>query len=78
MLITATEKYYEAAPAIKKKSTVGAGDSMVAGVLWAISRKLAWKEVLRYGIACGTAATINAGTALCAKEDVEKIYSFFQ
>jgi 6-phosphofructokinase 2 len=78
MLITATEKYYEAAPAIKKKSTVGAGDSMVAGVLWAISEKWAWKEVLRYGIACGTAATINAGTALCAKEDVEKIYSFFQ
>jgi len=78
MLITATEKHYEAAPAVKIKSTVGAGDSMLAGILIALQKRWSWEDVLRYGVAAGTAATINAGTALCAKEDVEKIYSFFQ
>jgi 6-phosphofructokinase 2 len=78
MLVTANEKYHEAAPAVKIKSTVGAGDSMLAGILIALQKNWSWKNVLRYGVAAGTAATINAGTALCVKEDVQKIYSFFQ
>jgi 6-phosphofructokinase 2 len=77
MLITTNEAYHQAAPAVKKKSTVGAGDSMLAGILIALSKGWHWKNVLQYGVACGTAATMNAGTGLCRKEDVEKIYSFF-
>jgi 6-phosphofructokinase 2 len=78
MLVTANEHYHEAAPAVKIKSTVGAGDSMLAGIIIALQKKWPWKNVLRYGVAAGTAATMNAGTELCKKEDVEKIYSFFQ
>ncbi len=78
MLVTAKEKYHEAAPAVKSKSTVGAGDSMLAGIIIALQKKWPWKNVLRYGVAAGTAATMNSGTELCKKEDVEKIYSFFQ
>jgi 6-phosphofructokinase 2 len=77
-LVTSNEQYHEAAPAIKIKSTVGAGDSMVAGMIIAMQQQLPWKKVLRYGIASGTAATMNAGTELCSKQDVEKIYSFFR
>jgi 6-phosphofructokinase 2 len=76
-LVTAKEYFHEAAPAIKVKSTVGAGDSMVAGVIMALQQKLSWRDVLRYGIAAGTAATIKAGTGLCSKEEFEKIYSLF-
>jgi 6-phosphofructokinase 2 len=63
-----------AAPPVIKKSTVGAGDSMVAGIVLSLSRGLGLTESLKYGIACGTAATMNAGTELCKKEDVENLY----
>ena len=76
-LVTANEYFHEAAPAIKVKSTVGAGDSMVAGIIMALQQKQPLRDVLRYGIAAGTAATINPGTELCSKEEVEKIYSLF-
>ena len=76
-LVTAKEHFHEPAPAIKVKSTVGAGDSMVAGVIMALQQKLSWRDVLRYGIAAGTAATINPGTGLCSKEEFEKIYALF-
>jgi 6-phosphofructokinase 2 len=77
MLVTANEYYHEPAPPIKIKSTVGAGDSMVAGIIIAMQKKLSLRDVLRYGIAAGTAATMNAGTGLCTRENIEKIRSFF-
>jgi 6-phosphofructokinase 2 len=63
-----------AAPVVKIKSTVGAGDSMVAGIVFSISKKKTLEESLQYGVACGTASTLNAGTSLCKKEDVERLY----
>jgi 6-phosphofructokinase 2 len=63
-----------AAPPVIKKSTVGAGDSMVAGIVLSLSRGLSLTDSLKYGIASGTAATMNAGTELCKLEDVENLY----
>jgi 6-phosphofructokinase 2 len=62
-------------PAVKTKSTVGAGDSMVAGIVLSLSKGKSPEEATRYGVACGTAATMNAGTELCRLKDVEKLYS---
>lgn len=61
-------------PYAEKKSTVGAGDSMVAGMILNLSEGKTLKEAFRYGIACGTAATMNAGTTLCKKEDADALY----
>ncbi len=61
-------------PYAEKKSTVGAGDSMVAGMVFSLSQGKTLKEAFRYGIACGTAATMNAGTTLCKKEDTDALY----
>ena len=74
MLITREYAYKATAPIVKKQTTVGAGDSMVAGIVFYLSQKRTLQESLRYGIACGTAATLNAGTSLCKKEDVERLY----
>ncbi len=74
LLVTADENFHIIPPDIQVKSTVGAGDSMVAGMVFGLSKQMSLKAVLAYGIACGTAATMNAGTALCKKEDVEKIF----
>ena len=56
------------------QSTVGAGDSMVAGMMMALNNEWPWKDVLCYGVAAGTAATMNSGTGLCKKEDVDQIF----
>jgi 6-phosphofructokinase 2 len=74
LLITKDEIVKSHAPTVKRKSTVGAGDSMVAGMLHAITQEYTWKQVLQYGIAAGTATTMNPGTQLFKKEDVEKLY----
>ncbi|MCW3082137.1 1-phosphofructokinase family hexose kinase [Segetibacter sp.] len=75
MLITKDDVIEVSSPTVKSKSTVGAGDSMVAGMVLALSRGATWLEVLQYGIATGTATTMNPGTELCKKEDVERLYT---
>lgn len=63
-------------PAVKKQSTVGAGDSMVAGIIWMLSQEKSLRETVRFGVACGTAATMNPGTRLFAKDDVYRLYNW--
>ena len=74
MLITKDEVYHAIPPVVKRLSTVGAGDSMLAGVVLSLSKQKTLKEALQYGVACGTAATLNPGTELCKLEDVERLY----
>ena len=62
------------APPVKRQSTVGAGDSMVAGIVLSLSNGKSLRDAIHYGVACGTAATINPGTELCKMEDVKRIY----
>ncbi|PJJ58613.1 1-phosphofructokinase family hexose kinase [Hymenobacter chitinivorans] len=62
------------APAVKRRSTVGAGDSMVAGLVHGLASGLSVREVVRLGGACGSAATMNPGTELFRRADVDKLY----
>ncbi len=64
------------APKIQKRSTVGAGDSMVAGMVLSLAQEKSLGEMVRYGVACGTAATMNEGTELCKKSDVDSLYEW--
>jgi 6-phosphofructokinase 2 len=73
MLVSKDQVIQMIPPVVKRKSTVGAGDSMVAGLVLGLLQGRSLTESLRYGIACGTAATLNEGTELCHKEDVEKL-----
>ncbi|HTI58834.1 1-phosphofructokinase [Mucilaginibacter sp.] len=61
-------------PTVDVKGTVGAGDSMVAGLVLSLARNGTLEKALQYGVACGTAATMNPGTGLCNKDDVERLY----
>ena len=61
-------------PSVIRKSTVGAGDSMVAGIVLSLSQGKSLIEATQYGVACGTAATMNAGTELCRKADADKLF----
>jgi 6-phosphofructokinase 2 len=75
MLVTATEHFQVKPPPVTIHSTVGAGDSMVAGMVFALSQDWQLPDVLRYGVAAGTAATLNEGTELCKKEDTERLFA---
>lgn len=78
MYATKDEIRYLPAPSIKRKSTVGAGDSMVAGMVHYLSHGKSILETVMYGIASGTAATMNSGSELCHPKDIEKLYRFMQ
>ncbi|WP_395076907.1 1-phosphofructokinase family hexose kinase [Flavobacterium sp.] len=74
ILVTKDETHLVKAPKVEMKSTVGAGDSMVGGMVWALSQNKSLKEVIQWGVSCGTAATMNEGTQLFKLEDVEKLF----
>ena len=61
------------APPARAVSTVGAGDSMVAGIVLQLAQGKHLSQALEYGVACGTAATMHPGTSLCEKKDVDAL-----
>jgi 6-phosphofructokinase 2 len=65
---------YVEAPQVEKRSTVGAGDSMVAGMVYACEKGMDVRQMVRMGIACGSAATMNPGPELFNKADAEKLF----
>lgn len=78
LLVTRDGFEHIPAPTVKKQSTVGAGDSMVAGMVWALSKGKSPLEMARYGVACGTAATMNPGTELFHPEDVVRLKKWIE
>lgn len=78
ILVSKEETHLVKAPIVEKKSTVGAGDSMVGGMVWALSQNKTLKEVIQMGVSCGTAATMNEGTQLFKKEDVLQLLKEMQ
>ncbi|MCY4020076.1 MAG: 1-phosphofructokinase family hexose kinase [Chloroflexi bacterium] len=74
-LITADEYLHQRAPIVKVQSKVGAGDSMVAGLVMGLAQGRDLRETLCLGIAAGSAAVMTPGTQLCHKDDAFKLYS---
>jgi len=74
MLVTKKILKQFAPPPVNAKSTVGAGDSMVAGITYSLYMGKTLEDAVKYGVACGTAATMHEGTGLCGLPDVEMLY----
>lgn len=75
IMISQEGVYKATPPQVAVKSTVGAGDCMVAGITYMFSQGKTAKQALQYGIACGTAATLYSGYGLCKLEDIERLLS---
>ncbi|MFL9843865.1 1-phosphofructokinase family hexose kinase [Flavobacterium rhizosphaerae] len=75
-LVTKTDNVHIPAPSVKKLSTVGAGDSMVAGMVYGIVKGYSSLDIARMGVACGSAATMNPGTGLFKPQDAERLFSW--
>jgi len=74
LLVTAEKAERFPAIPVSAKSTVGAGDSMLAGIIFGLARGLLVREAVQFGIAAGAAALLGSGTQLCRREDVERLY----
>jgi 6-phosphofructokinase 2 len=73
ILSTKDFKIKAVAPPIQVDSTVGAGDSVVAGFIQAHSQGKELTECVRMACAAGTATAKTPGTELCHFPEVEKI-----
>ena len=65
--------FFEKAKSIVPISTVGAGDSSIAGFLCALAKGARAEECLRYAVAFGSAACLTEGTAAPRAEDIKKM-----
>lgn len=74
LLINGKSCYIATPPSITAISTIGAGDSSLAGFIAAAKKGNSAVECLRNAVAYGTAACLTAGTLPPRKEDLEKIY----
>ncbi len=73
ILVSEREVWKATPPKVEVDSAVGAGDSMLAGALVARAEGANWADVLRLGVACGTATATTPGTELCHFETVKRI-----
>jgi len=71
LLVTKDRVRQIPAPPVRPRGTVGAGDSMVAGIVLALQAGKDLETAVAYGCVCGAAATLHPGTSLCSQEDVE-------
>jgi 6-phosphofructokinase 2 len=77
LLATATDMHRLAAIKVEAVGSVGAGDSMVAGMVLSLARGWTLIEAVKFGMAAGAAALLRPGTELCRREDTERLYRAF-
>ena len=73
LLVTRDEAWFAEGLPVKPVSSVGAGDSFLGAMVWALNSSHSLPEALRYGIAAGSAAVLAPGTGLCSKDDVKRL-----
>jgi fructose-1-phosphate kinase PfkB-like protein len=75
LLHTAEGTWLTHSPKIKEKNPIGAGDSMVGGLVWALTEGIALKEALGWGVASGAATASLPGTEVGTRPLIEELYS---
>ena len=62
-------------PKITPVSTIGAGDSTIAGFIFSKANNYSTEDSIRFSLACGSAACLEDGTNPPRKEEIEKIFN---
>ena len=73
LLINAEGTYSLPSVATEVVSTVGAGDSFLAGMMHGLARGMAPVEAFRIAVAAGAAATLSAGTDLAYPDNIWRL-----
>lgn len=74
LLNTAEGTWLTHSPAIQEKNPIGAGDSMVGGLVWALTRSIGLKEALGWGVASGAATASLPGTEVGTRPLIEDLF----
>jgi 6-phosphofructokinase 2 len=61
-------------PTVPIVSKVGAGDSMVAGIVLSLARGKTLRDSVLFGVAAGAAAVMTPVPELCRREDAERLF----
>jgi len=75
LLQTAEATWMVYPPVVKEKNPIGAGDSMVGGLVWAMAQNLPLDEALRWGVASGAAAASLSGTDVGSLAQITELRS---
>lgn len=73
LLVTADQCLQADALPVPVAGSVGAGDSFLAGLIWALDRQAHPAQALATAMAAGAAAVMRTGTLLCQSVDVERM-----
>ncbi len=73
MYISADKTLFAPALRVETKSTVGAGDAMIGGMLLGYEIEKDMARAFRYGIAAGAASVMTEGTQLIVRSDFEAL-----
>jgi tagatose 6-phosphate kinase len=65
--------YHATPPDVKAISTIGSGDSLIAGVVCALEKGMGIQDALKLGCAAGAATALSTGTDIGLKEDVDRL-----
>lgn len=74
MYVTKDQVLVAKVPKLEAKSTVGAGDSFLAGMVKALNSNQSPEDTLRYACAVGSASVLSEGTASIKINDVEELF----
>ncbi len=73
ILCNKKNSYFCNAPKIKLHSSVGAGDSLVAGFAYAFACEQPVSEALKFAVACGAGTAAKPGTQLFEVAEIDKL-----
>jgi 6-phosphofructokinase 2 len=73
VLVDKDRRIFAKAAKVKVKSTVGAGDSFVAGLVLSLAKGEPRETALAWGAAAASAAVMSDATQLCNKADVRRL-----
>jgi 6-phosphofructokinase 2 len=73
MVVSADQVWRAPAIQVNVQTTIGAGDSFVAGMVWAMGRGDTLLKAFQYGMASGAAALLQPGTSLACASDTHRL-----
>ncbi|MEY4435661.1 MAG: hypothetical protein RL175_616 [Pseudomonadota bacterium] len=73
MVISADQAWHAQAIAVDVRTTIGAGDSFVAGMVWSLGRDDNLLKAFQYGMSAGAAALLAPGTSLSQAADIHRL-----
>ena len=73
LVVSAQECWQARSIQVNVKTTIGAGDSFVAGMVWSLARGDKLLAAFQYGMASGAAALLSPGTSLSEAADVHRL-----